>query len=433
MIGKENVSVCIPHTMLKNWEKQGKLKAYRDPRNGYRLYLRHKLDDILKQIGNSQRAIRIKMDLEINELLDLLQTRDECHQIEAKENKNTLGKSSRETISALSNEPNLGGGYLVLGLKRSNEDISKERYILTGVQDPDKIQCELANACREEFSIRISPEIRVERIGDVVLIIAFIPESFARDKPVFIKNLGVEKGSFRRIGSSDHRCTAHDLDLLYQLRSGIPYENEVLPDVSWEDINPDAVSAYRRGRAQVESGAPELELDDQGLLMSLRCLVRFKGTIVPNVAGLLLFGTKAALRRILPIDARLDYVMTEGPEWIGNPSARHYSIDYRESLVTFLPRLHAQIMADLPKLFGLKTGQLQRTDTPIIPRDVIREALANALMHRDYRAGQPTLVIRYSNRLEFKNAGYSLKPFEELGQPGSKQRHPIIAKFYKFR
>ena len=73
------------------------------------------------------------------------------------------------------------------------------------------------------------------------------------------------------------------------------------------------------------------------------------------------------------------------------------------------------------------TGKLQRIDTPCIPRDVIREAVANALMHRDYRSHQPTQIIRYSNRLEFRNAGYSLKPIEDLGEPGSKSRNPTIA------
>ncbi|MCH9628219.1 MAG: hypothetical protein S4CHLAM2_18750 [Chlamydiales bacterium] len=369
----------------------------------------------------------MKMNMSINALLEHLQSRDECHRIEAKASHTILGKSARETISAFSNEPDLGGGYLLLGLERNNNDSIEARYSLRGVDDPDKIQCELASACREEFNVRISPEIRVECIEGKALVVAFIPESFVRDKPVFIKKYGVDKGAFRRIGSSDHRCTAHDLDLLYQLRSGIPYESEVLSDVSWEDIDLEAVSAYRRQRAQVDPEAVELGLDDMDLLFSLRCLVHRNGLIVPNVAGLVLFGSKAALRRLLPTDARVDYVITEGPEWIGDPSARHYSTEYRESLVTLLPRLHAQIMGDLPKLFGLESGQLQRTDTPTIPRDVIREALSNALMHRDYRAGQPTLVIRYSNRLEFKNAGYSLKPFEDLGKPGSRQRNSIIA------
>ena len=362
------------------------------------------------------------MDWSIKGLLDALTMHGECCHIEAKECRECLGKSARETISAFSNEPDLNGGYLVLGLKRSDS-----HYIPVGVKDPDKLQCELANACREEFNVLIRPEIRVGTIHGKTLVVAFISETFVRDKPIFIKKFGVEKGAFRRIGSADHRCTAHDLDLLYQLRSGIPYENEILPDVSWEDIDPDAIVAYRRQRLDVDSGASELKLSDKDLLVSLRCLIQRRGKVLPNVAGLLLFGSKAALRRLLPSDARVDYVITEGSRWIGDPSTRYYSTDYREPLITLLPRLHAQIMGDLPKKFTLETGKLQRTDTPSIPRNVIREALANALMHRDYRAGQPTLVIRYSNRLEFKNAGYSLKPFEELGKPGSKQRNRIIA------
>lgn len=51
-------------------------------------------------------------------------------------------------------------------------------------------------------------------------------------------------------------------------------------------------------------------------------------------------------------------------------------------------------------------------------------------MHRDYRDHQPTLIIRYSNRLEFRNAGYSLKPIEEFGVPGSKPRNPTIAALF---
>jgi ATP-dependent DNA helicase RecG len=58
---------------------------------------------------------------------------------------------------------------------------------------------------------------------------------------------------------------------------------------------------------------------------------------------------------------------------------------------------------------------------------VIREALVNALMHRDYRIQSPTLLIRYSNRLEIRNAGYSLKADTELGEMGSRLRNPILA------
>jgi ATP-dependent DNA helicase RecG len=36
-------------------------------------------------------------------------------------------------------------------------------------------------------------------------------------------------------------------------------------------------------------------------------------------------------------------------------------------------------------------------------------------------------IIRYSNRIEIRNPGHSLKPLEKLGEPGSKTRNPSIA------
>lgn len=51
----------------------------------------------------------------------------------------------------------------------------------------------------------------------------------------------------------------------------------------------------------------------------------------------------------------------------------------------------------------------------------IREAVVNALMHRNYRTEKQVTVIRYSNRLEIHNPGYSLIAEEKLGEPHATQ------------
>ncbi|MEI2577502.1 ATP-binding protein [Scytonema sp. PRP1] len=70
---------------------------------------------------------------------------------------------------------------------------------------------------------------------------------------------------------------------------------------------------------------------------------------------------------------------------------------------------------------------IYRREVPVIPRTVIREAIVNALMHRNYRIRQPVQIIRFSNRLEIRNPGHSLKPFDSLGEPGSIARNEKIA------
>lgn len=57
--------------------------------------------------------------MKAEELFNLLQCQDESERIEVKKASEGIGKSALETICAFSNEPNLGGGYLVLGLTKN--------------------------------------------------------------------------------------------------------------------------------------------------------------------------------------------------------------------------------------------------------------------------------------------------------------------------
>jgi len=102
-------------------------------------------------------------------------------------------------------------------------------------------------------------------------------------------------------------------------------------------------------------------------------------------------------------------------------------METREALITMIPRIIRNIMTDIPQAFVLPDDGIHRKDSPTIPRKAIREAVCNTLMHRDYTYNQPVQIRRYVNRIEFANAGYSLKPEEELGLPGSITRNNRIA------
>lgn len=49
-VGEAAEQLGVSRSTLRNWDKAGKLKPYRHPVNGYRLYLREELERLLGQI-----------------------------------------------------------------------------------------------------------------------------------------------------------------------------------------------------------------------------------------------------------------------------------------------------------------------------------------------------------------------------------------------
>lgn len=363
--------------------------------------------------------------LNFDELWERLNASDESIDIEAKRGSD-VGKSAWETISSFSNEPGREGGYLIFGVERTKKNLFENQYDVVGVPDAAKLQDDLATQCRDSFEPAVNPQIRVETRGEQQVVVVFIAEAQPQEKPVFIKSRGIHAGSYRRIAGTDQRCTADDIEDFFAGRRGESYDQGIVADAAVDDLDPRALAEYRRLRKAVNPDAAELREDDEGMLRALQAVKRADGGLGVTVAGLVLFGKQIALRRLRPM-ARIDYLRVEGTEWVADPARRYFTVEFLEPLVTAIPRIIAQVFEDLPKGFALEGQSPTRTDQAAIPRGVIREAVVNAVMHRSYRTNEPVQIIRYTNRLEIRNPGVSLKPDEHLGEPGSRPRNPQIA------
>jgi ATP-dependent DNA helicase RecG len=359
-----------------------------------------------------------------DDLWQKLCSADESVEIEAKR-ADEAGKSVLSTISAFSNEPNRSGGFLLLGVGRA-EDALFPDYEVVGVQNLDKVQADLATQCREVFNVPIRPEINVEQHDRRNVIVVHVPEAPDHDKPVYIRSRGLPKGAYRRIGSTDQVCTDDDIAMFYQARGQRSHDETTLPDTSLDDVDPRALSEYRRLRSQAGTETELVGYTDEDLLYALGATARVDARVCLTVAGLIVFGKPMSLRRHLPM-TRVDYIRVEGREWVPDPDKRYQSIEKLGPLILTIPALVGQVLEDIPKAFTLAEDNIQRRDVPLIPRKVIREALVNAVMHRSYQRHQPVQIIRYANRIEIKNPGYSLVPDERLGEPGSQTRNPKIA------
>jgi ATP-dependent DNA helicase RecG len=358
------------------------------------------------------------------ELWQKLCSADESVEIEAKRAEE-FSKTVLRTISAFANEPDRGGGFLLLGVARKEAALFPD-YEVVGVRHVDKLQADLASQCREVFNVAIRPDINVEQHEGQNVIVVRIPEAPDHDKPVYIKSMGPLKGAFRRIGSTDQICTDDDIAMFYQARGQRSYDATPLPDTTLDDVDRRAVHEYRRLRTETGTESELVAYSDEDLLHALGATTQSDGRTCLTIAGLIVFGNAIALRRNLPM-TRVDYIRVEGREWVPDPDRRYQTVEKLGPLILTIPALVSQILEDIPKAFSLSGDGIRRRDVPLIPRKVIREAVVNAVMHRSYREHQPVQLIRYSNRLEIKNPGYSLIPDERLGEPGSKTRNPKIA------
>ncbi|MDR0781917.1 MAG: putative DNA binding domain-containing protein, partial [Pseudomonadales bacterium] len=360
------------------------------------------------------------------ELLDELNAVDESTRIEAKR-ASDVGKSILETVIAFANEPGLDGGYLLLGVDWSINDKGDTVYRATGLPNPDKVQRDLASQCASTLNVAVRPEMQVEQINGCALLVVYVPEADVTHKPIYKKATGLPHGAWRRIGSSDQRCVDEDLWVLRGESQPLHGpDSSILPDARLDDFDPVAITAYRRDRAHINPRAEELAYGFEELLEAVGARRRVNDVLQPTLAGIVLFGKAMALRRLLPM-VYIDYIRVPGNAWMDDPENRFQSIDIRKPLLLALPQAEASIIDELPKGFHLPEGQLHSVQEPIVPRKVIREALANAAMHRNYALHSPTQIIRYSNRIEIRNVGYSLKDSAQLGLPGSRLRNPAIA------
>ncbi|MDR2196030.1 MAG: putative DNA binding domain-containing protein, partial [Gallionellaceae bacterium] len=94
------------------------------------------------------------------------------------------------------------------------------------------------------------------------------------------------------------------------------------------------------------------------------------------------------------------------------------------------------LIESLPIASRVLPDRMEREDIPLFPVEALREALANAFVHRDYATGAGSVgVALYDDRLEIISIGdlhFGLTPEKLLDEHESKPWNPLIAQaFYR--
>lgn len=197
----------------------------------------------------------------------------------------------------------------------------------------------------------------------------------------------------RRAGDELVPITEGDLRAMFA-EAGPDYSAELTPRASLDDLIPEALADFRRRWAR-KSGNQRIEQwSDEETLNNAELLVDGQLTI----ASLILFGSHAALGRHL---AQAEIVFEYRSSEAAGPAQDR--AEYRKGFFAFHDELWQRI--NLRNDRQSYQDGLFRYEIPTFDETAVREALLNAVAHRDYRQGGSVFVRQFSRRLEIISPG----------------------------
>lgn len=312
---------------------------------------------------------------DLDQLRALLDTREHEH-LEFKEARNSFEFDSLvKYCAALANE---GGGKMVLGIT------DKRPRRIVGTRAFDVLERTKAGLV-DRLRLRIDVE-ELHHADGRVLIFS-VPS-----RPIGMA-VQYDGRYWMRAGESLVPMTPDQLKRIFE-EAGPDFSAETCAGASPDDLDPAAIERLR-AMWQRRSGNEALRTLTSGqLLEDAELLVDGRVTY----AALVLLGTRRALGKYL---AQSEVIFEYRSSEASIPSQQR--IEYRQGALLFLDELWLTINLrnDVQQFRdGLFVG-----DVPTFNEAVVREAILNAVGHRDYRLGGSIFIRQYPRKLELVSPG----------------------------
>lgn len=353
-------------------------------------------------------------EFNIDEFVSLARkTGTDTQRVEVKSARDKLPKDIAETLSAFANG---SGGVLVCGLSE------KEGFAPVEGFTPRSITDGIAQTCSEKLEPPIRCDIEVADFEGSPVVIARIPETQPFLKPCYIKARNLYDGSFIRSGDEDRHLSRYEVDRLLENRTQPRFDAEVVLEAETSELDERLVSGFL-ARERANSPHVFASLSDEEALLSMRVIAHDDGGVLrPTLAGLMAFALHP--QRHFP-RANVTFAAFAGSSKTDAVAGAQRFIDSR-TIIGSIPVMIAETLASVRrnmKVASFVQGAF-RTDVPDYPETAIREAVANALMHRDYSPEGVTSQVQvnmYSDRIEILNPGglFGTVTVDNLGTYGA--------------
>jgi predicted HTH transcriptional regulator len=313
------------------------------------------------------------------------------------------------TITAFANG---AGGELVLG-------VDDKTRAITGVKDIFNLEEKITNTIHDSIRPPVSPYIyNINTESGQLLVVQILPGS---QKPYYIASGGIERGVYVRFGSTSRLAGPAAIEELRREAIGVSFLDRIRIGNKNGDLDPEMLKWFFHKKLRIKRFTREH-------LLSYSILKRNNGDVLPTFLGMMLFGRGEAL-------ARPDF-----PN-MGIKIGRYRGTDFKEIVSTaeFMPpwgnqidRVVEAVLDALPAHQGLAGAA--RKKVPVLPPFAVREAIINALVHRDYSLADSGIQVHiFDDRCEIVSPGTlpDTLSLELLGQGISETRNRSLARLFR--
>lgn len=355
-----------------------------------------------------------------NELKNLIERirifQAEFQTVEVKRAENSAPEKLYDTLSSFSNQND--GGVIVFGLYEKNV------FEISGVSNVHELQKKVIEQC-EQMEPPVRAVFTAVEIDGKNIVSAEIPPVDIADRPCFNRAKGRIKGSYVRVGDADIPMTEYEVYSYEAYRKKYRDDVREVERAELSSLNETVLNGYL---FRLKENRPNLAALEDRQIMELMSVVR-NGK--PTVSAEMLFGLyPQAFFPQLGIIAtavqgtEVGDIADDGSRFTDSKRIEGTIPEMLEGAMSFV-RANTRVRT----LIG-KDGR--RIDIPDYPMSAVREAVLNALVHRDYSIyteGMPVQLIIFSDRLEVINPGglYGRLTIDMLGKAQPDTRNPVLA------
>lgn len=355
---------------------------------------------------------------ELYEKLKFIQKmRCETQELELKSAEHGCPKRLYDTLSSFSNQDD--GGIIIFGVDEDHD------YKEVGVYDAQDLQKKINEQCLQMSPV-VRPLITVAEKDGKKFVSAEIAGIDLADRPCYYQGRGRLKGSYTRIGDSDEPMTEYEIYSYEAYRKKYQDDIREVPRVTLMSLNQEELNRYVE---LLKQGKPRLATLDNESIYELMSIKRSQAV---TLSATLLFSPypqayfpQLCITAVVVPGKMIGSLGDMGERFLDNQRIEGTIPEMLNEALLFVKRnMRTKTIIDST------TGRrVDRTDYPI---SAIREAIINALVHRDYSVhteGKPIQLVMFEDRIEIVNPGglYGRIRIDQLGKVQPDTRNPVLA------